>query len=236
MVKEKSCKIHHYDKIPGKKLRTDFKDSLHAAEIEFKEEPMDENYSNILVGKLSKGRVVRLVKEMGNLKGKKVLDVGCEAGFVSLQFAKESAEVTSFDICEPALHNFRSKEGSSEIGIFLAAAQKMPIDDEVFDFVVCTEVLEHMPHREMGIKEMHRVMKKGGKLLLTFPNEKLRQPLYPLAKLFGVNTSVENEVTLFDYKFEDILKICEKHFKIEKKYSWPFFYPVTRFAVCKKVK
>ncbi len=234
MVKEKSYSIRHDGKVPEGKLRKDFRDSLHAAETEFREEPMDGNYGNALVGTLSKGRVTRLIREMGNLEGKKVLDVGCEAGFVSLQFAKHGAEVSSFDICEPALHDLRKKKGSEGIKVFLAAAQKMPLRDGTFDFVVCTEVLEHMPFRELGIGEMRRVLKKGGKLLLTFPNEKLRQPLYPLAKMFGVNTSVEDEVTLFDYKFEDILKICKKNFRIEKKYSWPFFYPVTRFVICEK--
>lgn len=42
--------------------------SFNAAYLEFKEEPMDKNYSNLLVGIISRGRVKRIIKEAGNLK------------------------------------------------------------------------------------------------------------------------------------------------------------------------
>jgi 2-polyprenyl-3-methyl-5-hydroxy-6-metoxy-1,4-benzoquinol methylase len=224
---------------PGKRgMKEDFKKSVKAAGLEFREEPMDGNYSNPLVGLASRGRVDKLIRvmEKDGLKGKSVLDVGCEAGYVSLRIAEKGANVFSFDIIHAALVAFRKKREGRTAKVFLAAAQKMPLKGGSFDAVVCTEVLEHMPHREKGIAEMARVLKKGGRLYITFPNEKLRKPLYPLARLFGVNTSVEDEVTLFDYKFEDILAICRRHFRIERKYSWPFFYPVTRFVIARKVK
>ncbi|MBW2981184.1 methyltransferase domain-containing protein [Candidatus Woesearchaeota archaeon] len=213
-------------------MKEEFEKSMHAAELEFKEEPMDENYRNPIVGIISRGRVKRLLKDMGKLEGKKVLDVGCEAGYISLKLSEQGADVFSFDICKPALIEFKKKKSASNI--FLAAAQKMPLKDNLFDYVVCTEVIEHMPKLELSLKEMERVLKPGGKLFITFPNEKLRRILYPIAKLFGINTSIEKEVTLYEYRFKEIIKLCRKNFRIEKKYSWPFLFPLTRFVVCKK--
>jgi ubiquinone/menaquinone biosynthesis C-methylase UbiE len=210
----------------------EFEKSIDAAALEFKEEPMDENYKNPIVGIISRGRVKKLLKEMHPLKGKKVLDIGCEAGYVSILMKNKGADVYSFDIIKEALLKFKKKVPNEKV--FLAAAQKMPLKDGVFDFIVCTEVIEHMPSLDKAFAEMYRVLKKGGKLLITFPNEKLRRLFYPAAKMFGINTSVEDEVTLYEYTFPEILKLLRKHFAIEKKYEWPFALPLTRFVVCRK--
>ncbi|HII17023.1 TPA: class I SAM-dependent methyltransferase [Candidatus Woesearchaeota archaeon] len=223
--------MNHLKGIKGDK---EFEHSVKAAYKEFAEEPMDENYRHPVIGLISGGRVRRLLREAGNLKGKSLLEVGCEAGYVSIQFKKKGATVTAFDVCEPALERFRQKKESAGITIFAAAAQKIPLKDNSFDVVVCTEVIEHMPKVEQCIGEMARVLKQGGKLYITFPNEKLRKPFYPLAQAMGINTSIEDEVTLYDYKFSYILSLCRKHLRVEKKFSWPFFLPLTRFIVAKK--
>lgn len=45
----------------------------------------------------------------------------------------------------------------------------MPIEDEAFDAVLCTQVLEHLEWPRESVKEMHRVLKPGGKLYMTVP-------------------------------------------------------------------
>ena len=45
----------------------------------------------------------------------------------------------------------------------------MPFPDETFDAVMCTEVLEHVKNPELAIKELIRVLKKNGKIILTAP-------------------------------------------------------------------
>lgn len=45
----------------------------------------------------------------------------------------------------------------------------IPIDDASIDNIICTEVLEHIPYPELAIKEMSRIVKKGGYLILTAP-------------------------------------------------------------------
>ena len=46
---------------------------------------------------------------------------------------------------------------------------EMPVDDASFDIVLCTEVLEHVSDPKLAIKEMIRVLKPGGKLIITAP-------------------------------------------------------------------
>lgn len=210
----------------------EFEKSVKAAKLEYKEEPMDENYKNPIVGIISVGRVKKLLKELKDIKDKKILDVGCEAGYVSLEMIKKGGKVFSFDICQDALINFKKKNKRGRV--FLAGAQKMPLRDNIFDYVVCTEVIEHMPRLDLAFEEIKRVLKPKGRFLLTFPNENLRKKLYPLAKLVGINTDIEEEVTLYEYNFQEIMDLAKKKFKIVKKYSWPWFFPLTRFAVLEK--
>jgi 2-polyprenyl-3-methyl-5-hydroxy-6-metoxy-1,4-benzoquinol methylase len=50
-------------------------------------------------------------------------------------------------------------------------SDRFPFNDNYFDLVVCTEVLEHLPQSPVhALHEMRRVMKPGGKLLITTPN------------------------------------------------------------------
>lgn len=52
---------------------------------------------------------------------------------------------------------------------YVGSLHEMPIEDEVFDAVLCTQVLEHLEWPRESVKEMCRVLKPGGKLFLTVP-------------------------------------------------------------------
>ncbi len=213
--------------------------SLKAAQKEFNEEPMKDFYNNKIAGWPSRLRVKRILKELGNIGNKKVLDIGCEEGYISLKMLeKEPSHLYAIDIVDEALNSFKNKlknkKYESNIIIKKAFLQKIPFKDNFFDLAVCTEVIEHAPDVEKGFKEMARVLRRGGRLILTFPNEELRRKVYPIVKLFGINTDIEKEVTLFEYNPKEILNKLEKHFHIKKYHRFPIFFPITNFIVCEK--
>jgi SAM-dependent methyltransferase len=49
-------------------------------------------------------------------------------------------------------------------------AGDMPIEDESYDLVLCTQVLEHCNHPDRIVNECHRVLKKGGTFIVTVPS------------------------------------------------------------------
>ncbi|MFZ2500425.1 MAG: methyltransferase domain-containing protein [Minisyncoccia bacterium] len=60
----------------------------------------------------------------------------------------------------------------------VGSIEDIPADAESFDTVVCTQVLEHVPHPTRAVQEMHRVLKRGGHVVITVPqmNELHEEP------------------------------------------------------------
>jgi len=93
----------------------------------------------------------------GYLKGR-VLDIGCGAKPYK-KYLAASTEYIGMD---------ESKEVVPDI---LGKSDKIPFADEYFDSILCTELLEHLAEPQDTIKEIKRVLKKGGYLYLTVPQE-----------------------------------------------------------------
>lgn len=215
----------------------EFKKSVEAAHLEFEKEPMDENYTNLIAGYPSRLRVKKIMKELGDIHGKLILDAGCESGHISIELLKRGANISAIDIVEPALEKFREKIKETQYSpiILKAAIQEIPFENRKFDNVIATEVLEHAPDTKKCISELMRVTKNGGSLIITFPNEKNRKPLYPIARLFGINTSVEKDVTLYSLNPDQIIEMLRlEGGNIKRYYSFPWYYPLTYMVVVKK--
>lgn len=95
-----------------------------------------------------------------------VLDVGCGVGRL-LTLCRElsrDAMVVGTDL------EFRMKE--KDISSVLSDAEYLPFKDESFDFIICTELLEHLPNLQAGFSEVSRLLKKEGFAYITTPNKK----------------------------------------------------------------
>jgi SAM-dependent methyltransferase len=104
------------------------------------------------------------------IAGNKVLDIGCGHGIVSTFLAKHNMEVTAVDISEKLLAKLaQSIEGQNLfIEIKRGDAYNIPCPDNYFDIVVARMFLPHFPDWPKVLKEMTRVTKKSGKILVHF--------------------------------------------------------------------
>jgi 2-polyprenyl-3-methyl-5-hydroxy-6-metoxy-1,4-benzoquinol methylase len=100
-------------------------------------------------------------------KGGKALDVGCADGAYSHKLAKAGFEVTGFDIDPVEL----DKENKLNITFLVDDAKKMSFHSNTFDLAICIDILEHIDDDEKVLAEIHRVLKKGGQLILSVPNK-----------------------------------------------------------------
>ena len=101
-----------------------------------------------------------------------LLDVGCNVGAWLRDCSQRwpSAHLAGVEINQAALN--QAKVNVPGVDLRHAGAECLPFPDESFQYVTCLEVLEHLPAelRPAAIKEMRRVLKPGGRLILTVPH------------------------------------------------------------------
>lgn len=127
----------------------------------------------------------RLVHLAASQPGERVLDLCCGTGDIALAFARLGLEVTGLDFSEQMLTIARHRaeshgrvSGGPAIQFLHGDAQQIPFPDASFDIVSVGYGLRNLADWESGLREMKRVAKPGGRLLvLDFgkpPNRVLR--------------------------------------------------------------
>jgi SAM-dependent methyltransferase len=111
--------------------------------------------------------------------GTKVVDVGCGAGRHAFEAFRRGADVVAFDQDAAELEGvqqiFTAMGESGEVPTSASAevvvgdALALPYDNETFDCVIASEILEHIPDDDTAIAELIRILKVGGTLAVTVP-------------------------------------------------------------------
>jgi 2-polyprenyl-6-hydroxyphenyl methylase/3-demethylubiquinone-9 3-methyltransferase len=103
-----------------------------------------------------------------DLSGKSLLDVGCGSGQFSQWASERGATVTSLDIGVRLLAEARRRSQSRPVA---ADACHLPLASNAFDIVVSSECIEHTTDPKGALREIHRVTRPGGVLVVTVPNQ-----------------------------------------------------------------
>lgn len=116
-----------------------------------------------------------LLRLVGPHKGQKILEIGCGEGFFAREFARGGAEVTASDIA-PELVELGRKQGG-KIEYVVSKAQDLSwAKPETFDVVVAVLTLQNMERIEDVMKEVRRVLKKGGRFIFVLNHPVVRIP------------------------------------------------------------
>jgi len=107
-----------------------------------------------------------LDKFLAGAVGKKILDVGCGAGNLSRNLADKGYEMSSVDFSEDAIKYCKGR-GLADARVGDAA--NLPFHNNIFDGAVASEILEHIEDDSRALKEIYRVLKPGGVLVITVP-------------------------------------------------------------------
>jgi ubiquinone/menaquinone biosynthesis C-methylase UbiE len=105
-----------------------------------------------------------------DLRGmKSILDVGSGAGQIAqhlLAYADPGAQVTCIDLSHRMLRRARNRLKSGVPSFVAADLSCLPFADDSFDGLTCGYVLEHLPDPKVGLAEMARVLRRGGRMFL----------------------------------------------------------------------
>ena len=128
------------------------------------------NSANPLVKFVHNQRLNQIVK-MISCQNEKILDAGCGEGHLiqKLYLKNEKNSYYGIDIAKIALQE--AKKRCPYAKLYKMNLSKINFQNESFDTIICTEVLEHIYEYKNVIKELKRVLKRNGDFIISFPNE-----------------------------------------------------------------
>ena len=118
-------------------------------------------------------------------EGSKILEIGCGAGNLLLQAGMQGTYPIGLDLSLQALMFVRSRlqeaisnvEAIKGFACLQSIGELLPFAQDSVDYVILSEVIEHLDAPQLSIQEVSRVLRPGGKLLVTTPNYRSLWPL-----------------------------------------------------------
>jgi SAM-dependent methyltransferase len=204
----------------------------------FQQTPYD---PRTIAGRIFLRRVHWIADYVGrNGRRGRVLEVGCEAGGL-LRHLPSGWMIVGLDLSRAALATARSALGRSDVGFVHAdATRPLPFPEDSFDYVIASEVLEHCrsPHRV--IAQLHGVLKRDGRAIVSIPNERrylkwkswlARLPLARLA-LRGIEAGPAAWHIHHDFDREKLDALIDGFFEVELETS---IWGTTLISVLRKI-
>ncbi len=112
----------------------------------------------------------RIEREASRLQGKHLLEIGCGMGFDSLEFLKRGVRVTATDLTAAAIELTRAHFSSAGVraeDVRIENALALSFNGNTFDAVWANGVLHHTGDTAKAISEVRRVLKPGGRALIS---------------------------------------------------------------------
>lgn len=152
-------------------------------------------------------QVTRL--ELGDLRWKAVLEVGCGTGKNTKLLADISEQVCCLDFSAGMIEKAKQRVTSANVTFEIAdITKRWPTDDGTFQLVTCNLVLEHVPDLVFVFGEAARVLTRGGRFFIS--------ELHPFRQYQGTQARFEvgdriTNIPAFLHHISDFLKAAEIH-------------------------
>jgi 2-polyprenyl-3-methyl-5-hydroxy-6-metoxy-1,4-benzoquinol methylase len=114
-------------------------------------------------------RLIEVIKEVDNPD--KLLNAGCGDGFFDYFLKKKAKNIVSFDLNKGDIQIAKIINPENNIDYSIGSIENIRCKSNFFDCIICVDVLEHLKNDKKAIKELIRVLKKGGKLIITTPSK-----------------------------------------------------------------
>lgn len=134
------------------------------------------------------------------ISDKIVLDIACGEGYGSYLLRKWGAKtVYGVDIDQPSVVKASSMFKMTGLSYLCHSAEQLPFDDYSFDVIVSYETIEHLDAPDKFLSELKRVLKPGGTILISCPND----------YYYYENMPVDNPFHKRKYHFDEFKKLTE---------------------------
>ncbi|MDH5439375.1 MAG: methyltransferase domain-containing protein [Candidatus Bathyarchaeota archaeon] len=124
-----------------------------------------------------------ILKMLGRVEGKRILDAGCGNGYLCRLLSKKGAEMVGVDVSKRAIEIAEDIEKNESMNIRYhvgSVCNLSTCSDATFDAVVSNLVLQDLQNIDKAVKELHRVLKREGKLVFS-----IMHPCFSSAPVHG---------------------------------------------------
>jgi len=156
---------------------------------------------------------------LGNVAGKRILDIGCGDGRVSLHLATNN-ELTLMDASEGMLELARKNtppDVREKVTHILSSLEDAPLQDGSYDVIVAMGILAHLTSWKEAVQRLSKVVKAGGRIVIQISDSAhplVRKQLKPMG---------ERGYALNRIEFDSLVAECKKcglTLQTEKKYGF----------------
>jgi len=131
-----------------------------------------ENWDTLQQSFFSKEVRESAYNKAGIQAGTLAVDAGCGTGFITEGLLKRGVRVVAVDQSENMLNVLKNKfSGTDGLDLRIGDSENLPLGNNEADYVFANMYLHHVESPPDAIKEMVRVLKKGGKLIITDMDE-----------------------------------------------------------------
>lgn len=179
-------------------------------------------------------RRLRCIARMVNAGGNdRILEVGCGGGHVLRLFP--AATLTGVDVSGRMLEKARENLQGYRVRLLKGDVSELGLPDGGFDKIICTEVLEHVVDPHIILREMQRLLAPNGRVVVTFPNDRLIHRIKDLLTTTGLGRLLFRSRTAWggdDYHLHiwsvpEMRLLLSRYFKVEQEAFAPTrFLPV----------
>lgn len=156
----------------------------------------------------------RYVSVLPLVRGKKVVDIASGEGYGSNILAVEAASVIGVDISTEAVESASKKYVRNNLSYSVGDVAKIPMGDKSVDVIISFETIEHVDEetQKKFLKEVKRILKEDGILVISTPNKELYSDKYNYHNEFHVKEFYKEE-------FLDFIKSAFKNIELYNQYD-----------------
>lgn len=181
-------------------------------------------YNKIIPGGGDTGTLLNLNKRLTfiqnhlDIHGKKILDCGCGTGLYLQALLNCGADAYGIEFNNEKVIQFKQKCPGIADRVNNGNIEAMEFADATFDYALVNEVLEHVSNEAKALREIHRVLKPDGSLIIFSPNR-----LYPF-ELHSVSLKNSNRIIPIYIPFIPYipLELGQLFFNYSARNYWPY--------------
>jgi 2-polyprenyl-3-methyl-5-hydroxy-6-metoxy-1,4-benzoquinol methylase len=193
-----------------------------------REHPSDDYYDRSpAVIRWIEGQRLKIIREMvAEDPNHQILEIGSGGGHVLRMFKR--AKLTAVDVSDVFLASAKKNLAGYDVEFIKGEIDKLSLPAEKFDRIICTEVLEHTQDPEAILREIARLLRPGGRAVITVPNDPLINGLKTIVRRTPVGWVLRGKIEwggdiyhIHVWKPAEFRKILERYFDVEDQRAAP---------------